>query len=551
MAQLLDYRGMPVNTAALKRPETLAQTGGMRSVWTGAPTSGLTPQRLAGILRAAENFDTLSYLELAEQMEERDLHYLSVLGTRKRAISQLPIKVVAATDTASDKAIAAFIDDWLQRDTLQAELFDMLDAVGKGFSVTRISWDTSEGQWRPGRLDWVDPRWFNIDRVDGRTLSLRGEAVMGQPLPAFEYVVHEHPAKSGLPIRGGLAKPVAWAWMIKNYAVKDWAAFAEVYGLPMRVGKYGPGATPAEIATLMSAVADMGGDAAAVIPQSMLIEFEGAQGASSPDMFEKLHDKMDQQVSKAVLGQTATTDAIAGGHAVGREHNDVRGDIERSDAKLLAATLNIQLVRAMVDLNYGPQKRYPKLVIGQEEAEDLTALVKAVVDLVPLGLRVEASVMADKFGLPEPGPDAILLTAPKPAQGPPADLGGGAQPADGRQGPPEASQGLSGGPPSPPVPLPAAASAVAGPAGVGGPDAVEQLADQLAGDGDWMIAPLAAAALALLEEAGDLTTFRDRLAELAQAEADPQLVQRLARGNLNAFLAGASGQPLHDTEEPA
>jgi len=542
---LLDHMGRPVSTAALKKTEALAQTTGMRSVWQGTPANGLTPQRLGGILRAAETFDIQSYLELAEQMEERDLHYLAVLGTRKRAISQLPITVVAGGDSAKDKEIAAFVEDWLERDALEAELFDILDAVGKGFSVSEIIWDTSEGQWRPERLERIDPRWFDIDKVDGRTLSLRGEAAVGQPLTPFKYLVHDHPAKSGLPIRSGLARPVAWAWMVKNYAVKDWVAFAEVYGLPMRIGKYGPGATQAEIATLMNAVADMGSDAAAVIPQSMLIEFVEGGGAASPDMYEKLHDKMDQQVSKAVLGQTATTDAIAGGHAVGKEHNDVRGDIERADSRQLATSLNIQLIRPMVQLNFGPQKRYPKLKIGREEAVDLTALATQLKDLVPLGLRVAESDVRDKFGLPEPDTNSVLLSAP---QNPPADPGALPLSPQTPKAAPEGSQGLSGGKAKAADPG-AKAAAAAAPHDPGpGPDAIEQLADDLAGDGDWLIAPLAAAAGALLEECGDLETFRARLAELADGEGSGLPAERLGSAMFTAFLAGASNQPLTDPE---
>ena len=40
------------------------------------------------------------YLELAEDMEEKDLHYLSVLGTRKNAVAQLDLIVSAASSAA-------------------------------------------------------------------------------------------------------------------------------------------------------------------------------------------------------------------------------------------------------------------------------------------------------------------------------------------------------------------------------------------------------------------------------------------------------------------
>src|SRR3546814_21150705 len=84
----------------------------------------------------------------------KDLHYLSVLGTRKRAVSQLPINVEAASEDPNDELDAQLIRDWLKRLTLQAELFDILDAIGKGYSVTEIVWklgDTSSEERRVGK----------------------------------------------------------------------------------------------------------------------------------------------------------------------------------------------------------------------------------------------------------------------------------------------------------------------------------------------------------------------------------------------------------------
>ena len=46
-------------------------------------------------------------------------------------------------------------------------------------------------------------------------------------------------------------------------------------------------------------------------------------------------------------------------------------DIERADAKGLAGTLNRDLVRAIVDLNMGPQEVYPRIRFDVEDDEDV------------------------------------------------------------------------------------------------------------------------------------------------------------------------------------
>ncbi len=441
MTGLLDHRGNPIRTEVLKREVAGPVLAGVRSPVAGYPADGMNPTRLAQILRGADQGEPLSYFELAEQIEERDLHYVGTLGTRKRAVAQISASVVAASDAPLDVEMADVVRDWLGRDELADETFDILDAIGKGVSFTEIIWDTSEGQWRPTRLEWRDPRWFTFDRTDGRTPLLRGgEDGIGPdtPLEPFKFITHLVRAKSGLPIRSGLARIAAWAWMFKAFTQRDWAIFTQTYGQPVRIGKFAAGASDADRATLYRAVANIAGDCAAIIPAGMDIEFiESKNVGSGSDLYEKRADWLDRQISKAVLGQTNTTDAQSGGLGSGQAdvHNDVRRDIKASDAKGLAATLNRDLVRPWIDLEYGPQKRYPRIVIEQPEAEDLVALADALAKLIPLGLEVEQSQVRDKFKLTEPGAGARLL-GPRPTVKPDAGVPAITPALQSRQAPP-------------------------------------------------------------------------------------------------------------------
>lgn len=411
MAELVDQFGQPLRRALLTRDVAGPTLAGVRQPIAGYPADGLTPRRLARILREADEAYPLRYFELAEQIEERDLHYAGVLGTRKRSVSQVDVTVEAASDAAEDVARADMVREWLTRDELANETFDLLDAIGKGVSWTEIVWDTSEGQFRPERLEWRDPRWFTFDR-DGVTPMLRGgeDGAGGDtPLPAFKFIRLAIKAKSGLPIRSGLARLAAWSWMFKAYTQRDWAIFSQTYGQPIRVGRFHPGATKEDKATLFRAVANIAGDCAAIVPEEMKIEFiESKNVTAGSDLYEKRADWLDRQVSKAVLGQTNTTDAQAGGLGSGQAqvHNDVREDIEKADCKALSAALNRDLVRPWCDLEYGPdvmaKAGYPRLVIARPQREDLQQLSSSLAQLVPLGLRVSQSEIRDKFGLSEP-----------------------------------------------------------------------------------------------------------------------------------------------------
>ena len=423
MTALVNQHGLPLRRDRLTEVIAGPMFGTLRSPVAGYPGDGLNPIRLAQILRSADYGDPTRYFELAEQIEERDPHYVGVLGTRKRSVAQVEVSVVAASEDASDVAMADMVREWLDRDELEDEKFDILDAIGKGDSFTEIIWDSSEGQWRPERLEWRDPRWFEYDRRDGRTPLLRGgDSGHGAstPLEPYKFIRHTVKAKSGLPVRSGIARIAAWGWMFKAFTLRDWSIFAQTYGQPVRLGRFDSNASAEDRATLWRAVANIAGDCAAIVPKGMDIEFKESSNVSAgSDLYERRANWLDRQISKAVLGQTTTTDAVSGGHAVAKEHRQVQEDIERADCKGLAATLNRDLIRPWIDLEYGPQKRYPRLRIERPEADDLQRLATVLNVLVPMGLRVSMAEVRDRIGLSDPAKGDEILTAPS-AVSPPA-----------------------------------------------------------------------------------------------------------------------------------
>lgn len=405
---LYDYLNRPVKPRELTREQAAPSLTGVRTIWNETVASGLTPQRLASLLMAAAEGDHHAYLTLAEEMEERDLHYAAELGKRKLAVSRLPITVESATDSARDKELADAVRTLIKGTGFRSLLKDLLDAIGKGFSVVEIMWQTGS-LWTPGRYEWRDPRFFQFDQVARRQIRLRDEldGFLGLELAPYKYLTHIHHGKSGIPIRGGIARLAAWAFMCKGYAVKDWLAFAEVFGMPLRLGKYGPGAREDEIRILKMAVANLGTDAAAVFPESMQVELvEAGNKGGSADFFERLANYLDNQISKGILGQTASSSGTPGKLGNEELQAEVRDDIRDDDAEALEETINRDLVRPFIDLNFGPQAQYPEIQLRAIPPEDVAALVSAVEKLVPLGLRVEQSVMRDKLGLPDPDPNA-------------------------------------------------------------------------------------------------------------------------------------------------
>jgi phage gp29-like protein len=447
---LYDAYGREVDTGMLREEQAAPTMAGVRNIYSVMhPSIGLTPERLSGILQQAEFGDPYLYLELAEEIEEKDLHYLAVLSTRKNAVAQLDVIVRAASSSSADKRAAAMVHEMIVDGPIQLDsvLFDVLDAVGKGFSATEIMWDTSGREWFPAELKWRDPRWFAFDWISGEEIlvrTLKGEMIpverdaaaarpthfggdgvyssmrpgigiqpMTAPLAPYKFITHFAKAKAGLPIRGGLARAAGWAYLFKNYVLKDWVTFTEVFGQPLRVGKYRPGASEQDKQALLRAVSRIGTDAAAIMPESMVMEFVEAHQNGSSELYQSFCEYLDAQVSKAVLGQTLTTEmpSSGGSRAAAQVHDGVRRDIMNADARRLAATLARDLVRPIVELNMGPQARYPKIELGLPDDSDVKVFAEIVAMLADRGLRVGQKTILDKLRIAEAAEGEAVLGA--------------------------------------------------------------------------------------------------------------------------------------------
>lgn len=378
----------------------------IRDRFSSYPSVGLTPQRLARIFREADEGDILRQAELFEEMEEKDAHLYSLLQTRKNAVLGLDYEVVPFSEEAQDREVAEFVTEALDRILgFEEAILDLLDAIGKGFSVTEIIWEVAEGRVWARELRWVPQKRFTFASEDGSLRLLTDqEPTRGIELPANKFVVHRYKAKSGHPSRQGVLRVIAWMYLFKNYTLKDWVAFAEVYGMPLRLGKYDPGASPEDRERLLQTVVQLGTDAAGIISRNTEIEFIETKGTGGGSVYQALANFCNAEMSKAILGQTLTTEVGSrGSYAASQTHAEVRQDLLEADAKALAETLRRDLIRPLVLFNFGPEARLPWLKFHYEPPEDLEAASKTYAVLVKdVGLPIAAEHIYEKFGIPKP-----------------------------------------------------------------------------------------------------------------------------------------------------
>lgn len=402
LSKILDAQGQPIKVSEAIREEQTSRIGFIATEFENHPTSGLTPAKVARILINAERGDLIEQLDMFEDMEEKDAHISCELGKRKRALLGLDWKLMPPRNPISaEEAAAEAATEWLQdMDDFEDYLFDMADAIGKGFSMLEMTWLEQSGLMLP-QLKHQPARWFTIDEHDRNKLLLRDMSANGEELWPFGWVQHVHKSKSGYVSRSGLHRVLVWPYMFKNYSIRDLAEFLEIYGIPARLGTYSNGASEEEKATLLRAVISVGHNAAGIMPEGMKMEFkEAAQGQSDP--FQAMIAWCESSQSKAILGGTLTTSAENTGLGSNQAdvHNEVRHDLLNSDARQLAGTLSRDLIWPMIALNIPgiDPNRAPRFKFITEEEEDITKRAERDKLLFDMGYRMTPEKVTEVYG---------------------------------------------------------------------------------------------------------------------------------------------------------
>lgn len=491
-----------------------------RSEYVGA----LAPKAAIAALKGAVTLDdTDAYFQAAEALEESDLQFRSLISTRKDAIVALPLVVDPFDNSRQAKKVAELCREVADGQGFKELVRNLADAIAKGYAVAEIVWDRSKPVWTPAAFIQRPMEWFEIDKTDGRTLRLKqknGEAI---ELEKNRFIVHTPNLKSGMPIRAGLAFAALLAAAIKALALTDWAGFCEIFGQPLRVGRYAVGTPKADVLGLKKALESMGANAYALLPQNMAVEFINAGGATgNAEVYEKLARYVDENFAKLVLGQTLTSGTGDGGsYALGRVQNEVRVDILKSDAASEAEALCKYLFRPLVDFNFGPDVPLPHIRLEVAEAEDLVATKDIVRDLAPL-LPIPRAWLYDKFSIPEPQEgEAVLIvgTAVGPAVEPPAGAGA----------PVDVSANTRAGCPvhSAHTPLKR--------------DSFDGLAEAMAGEWEEVEQTLEGALLGALEGAGSFEEMRANIAAFVRDGDVSMLAEKLTKARALAQLVGQAG----------
>jgi phage gp29-like protein len=225
-----------------------------------------------------------------------------------------------------------------------------------GWMPAQINWDTSAPVWCPYLYPW-HPRYtyyhWNLRRYvalsqDGQLPIMAGNGKWLLHAPFGEY-------------RGwvrGAIRAVAEPWLIRHWAIRDWARFSEVHGMPIKKAIVPASAEQGQRDAYEAALSQLATETTLMVTQgndgTNHYDFELVEAKDTAwESFPGLRDHCDMAIVLAIMFQNLTTEVKGGSFAATTAHMDIRQGGIQADNASWRWTLREQVARPFAWLNFG------------------------------------------------------------------------------------------------------------------------------------------------------------------------------------------------------
>ena len=381
---------------AKKKKHNKRITSGGNVGRTPTQTIVLQPTRRGGLdvseymtaIRKAELIDYPQRKKLIDLYKDvkTDSHLFAVLRKQKAAILSTPIQFLR--DGEVDKQMQEHINSpWFNH-----FIEDLIDHEWEGVGGSLFQFYKDEKGWV--KYDLI-PR-GHVDPIN-RTILRNPTDLRGESWEEFSDLLY-----IGDPRQiGDLAVCAFWV-ILKRNNVSDWAELAEIFGRPIREGTYDAWDEKAR-EKLIEDIYGMGGAGVIIHPDGTkinLIQTGNVSGAG--DMYSGLATYCNNEISKAVNGNTLTTEAgDKGTQALGTVQQEGEVDITFFIKRQILDILNYEVCDIFAAL--GINTKGGKFAFVPPKKKDPAQQVTIVCRLKQeAGLPISDDYLYEEFGIPKP-----------------------------------------------------------------------------------------------------------------------------------------------------
>jgi phage gp29-like protein len=192
----------------------------------------------------------------------------------------------------------------------------------------------------------------------------------------------------------GILMKAAKYILFKDNALGNWSEWAEVFGMDTRIGK--TRSQGADREAFIRSIRDMGANSYGVFQLDDEIEYAGTSRTDAYEVYDKLIDRLDADVSKLIFGQDVVsneTGKLKG--TVGENIANMYGD---NDARFTTGLVNNKLKPLMENLGFD----WKGLHFKYDTTEKLKLAERSDVDLkiTQMGFKIDPEYIEQTYGTP-------------------------------------------------------------------------------------------------------------------------------------------------------
>lgn len=365
-----------------------------------------TPDRLRAAAHLADGGSLRLAADLCDGLLTDD-RIQGVLSVRVRGLLRLPIRFeLEEGDEQTPEEEALSEDFWKaypEDDLAQLCSWGLL----LGVAVGEHRWEQVGDRVIP-RLHVFHPRWLRYDWTTREwKLTIDGGAeITIQPGGDGKWILYT-PYGESRPWAHAPWKALGLAWVIKLFALQDWARHSESHGSPVKVGTVPAEAKAETRKEFASDIDRLVSDAAIALPAGYDLKYVEAT-AKTWEQFPALIGWADKAAAICLSGGNLTSDVSgAGSYAAAQVHQAIASHLIESDEATLSTTLHEQSLTWWAAFNFGDADRAPWVrwdttppTDKRSKAETLRTFGEAITQLGNAGIRVDTVALARDYGIP-------------------------------------------------------------------------------------------------------------------------------------------------------
>ena len=363
---------------------------------------------IADYISSINSFENVDY---SRRYKIYDLYADIMMDTHLSSVIDKRVLAVLASDIEFRKngKIDEEIGQQIRSPWFRHFIEDVMLAKFWGFSLFQFYKDKQ----------WIDYDLIPRKHVDPiRQLILRQQTdITGTPWDEYaDLLFVGQPDDLGL-----LAKAAPWV-IYKRNTTADWAQFSEVFGMPIREYVYETDDDEARQRAIDDA--ENTGSLAVLIhsKDSEMRLVESGNKTGSSDLYERLCERCNSEISKLILGNTLTTEASEKGtQALGTVHKKVEDRVAESDRRYVLDVLNYDMTEILTAMGINTQGG--EFFFPDPKEIDMSAKASILTQLhTTFRLPISDDYLYEQFGIEKPADydkqKDRLLNSPDPEQVP-------------------------------------------------------------------------------------------------------------------------------------